>query len=351
MPDPLSSLAIAGLIAGVLALFFWPEGGLFWRWRRTRQMTERVLVEDALKHLYESQMEGQCPTRARLAAALQIAEGQASELLAAMAARELVETADDQICLTAAGTDHALHILRAHRLWERYLAEETGFHEREWHERAHRQEHLLSQADLDELAALLNNPTHDPHGDPIPTAHGQMAAPALGQLPGEERRSLTDVKVGAAARIVHLEDEPPAVYAQLVAEGIAPGMTVRVLERTAQRIRFWAEGDEHVLAPVMADNISVAPELPDHEPAAGPTARLTALRMGERAVVAGLAPTCRGAERRRFLDLGILPGTEIEAALFSPSGNPVAYRVRGSLIALRRDQAEQIQIRSQEVPA
>ncbi|MBM4460215.1 MAG: hypothetical protein FJ011_21030 [Chloroflexi bacterium] len=344
MPDPLSSLAIAGLIAGVLALLFWPEGGLFWRGRRTRQMTERVLVEDALKHLYESQMEGQCPTRSRLAAALQIAEGQASELLAAMAARELVETADDQICLTAAGTDHALHILRAHRLWERYLAEETGFHEREWHERAHRQEHLLSQADLEKLAALLNNPTHDPHGDPIPTANGQMAA--------QERRSLTDVKVGAAARIVHLEDEPAAVYAQLAAEGIAPGMTVRVLERTAQRIRFWAEGEEHVLAPVIADNVSVAPELPDHEPAAGPTARLTALQMGERAIVAGLTPTCRGAERRRFLDLGILPGTEIEAALFSPSGNPVAYRVRGSLIALRRDQAEQIQIRrSQEVPA
>jgi Fe2+ transport system protein FeoA len=39
-----------------------------------------------------------------------------------------------------------------------------------------------------------------------------------------------------------------------------------------------------------------------------------------------------------------LPGTRIEAVLASPSGNPIAYRIRGSLIALRHDQANHIQI-------
>ena len=58
----------------------------------------------------------------------------------------------------------------------------------------------------------------------------------------------------------------------------------------------------------------------------------------------------RGGERRRFLDLGILPGTLVEAAFSSPSGNPTAYRVRGALIALRREQANHIHIESvQEV--
>ena len=65
MPDPLLSLVVAAAIGGALALFFWPERGLFWRWQRTRQMTERVLIEDALKRLYEEQSEGRCSSRSR----------------------------------------------------------------------------------------------------------------------------------------------------------------------------------------------------------------------------------------------------------------------------------------------
>jgi len=49
-------------------------------------------------------------------------------------------------------------------------------------------------------------------------------------------------------------------------------------------------------------------------------------------------------ERQRLMDLGIVPGTSIAAEMSSPAGDPVAYRVRGSLVALRREQAAQIQI-------
>ena len=48
----------------------------------------------------------------------------------------------------------------------------------------------------------------------------------------------------------------------------------------------------------------------------------------------------RGVERRRFFDLGILPGTKITAEFESPSGNPAAYKIRGAVIALREGQAE-----------
>jgi DtxR family Mn-dependent transcriptional regulator len=100
-----------------------------------------------------------------------------------------------------------------------------------------------------------------------------------------------------------------------------------------------------VLAPLLAGNVSVEPlAMPEPATQANPRQRLTALRPGQQAIVAAIAPACRGAERRRFLDLGILPGTQIEAALASPSGNPIAYRIRGSLIALRHDQADHIQI-------
>jgi DtxR family Mn-dependent transcriptional regulator len=60
--------------------------------------------------------------------------------------------------------------------------------------------------------------------------------------------------------------------------------------------------------------------------------------------VVRLSSNCRGAQRRRLLDLGVVPGTEIEAELPSASGDPVAYRIRGALIALRRQQAEWIEV-------
>ncbi|MBN1964509.1 MAG: ferrous iron transport protein A [Anaerolineae bacterium] len=69
---------------------------------------------------------------------------------------------------------------------------------------------------------------------------------------------------------------------------------------------------------------------------------LDTLAPGQQAVVKSL--TCTGLERRRLMDLGILPGTIIEAELRSPLGDPTAYLVRGALVALRRNQARQIEI-------
>jgi DtxR family Mn-dependent transcriptional regulator len=71
---------------------------------------------------------------------------------------------------------------------------------------------------------------------------------------------------------------------------------------------------------------------------------LAELEPGRKAHVVSISRACRGVERRRLMDLGILPGTEVEAAMTSPSGDPTAYRIRGALVALRRDQADHIQI-------
>src|SRR5512137_1446501 len=98
-------------------------------------------------------MTGPRLTRRDLAAALRISNGKLGALLAEMKARELLVSESDPIVLTPQGDEHALHIIRAHRLWERYLAEETGYDASEWHQRAHDQEHQLSAADLDALAA------------------------------------------------------------------------------------------------------------------------------------------------------------------------------------------------------
>jgi DtxR family Mn-dependent transcriptional regulator len=167
-----------------------------------------------------------------------------------------------------------------------------------------------------------------------------------------ERTPLTDLEVGTPARIIHLEDEPEAVYAQIVAEGLHVGQIVRLIEASSQRVRFWAGGDEHLLAPIMAANIAVLP-LPEEQEVDEPNGEpLTEIKIGEVAKVLSISPRIRGVERRRLMDLGILPGTDIEIEMASPSGNPTAYRVRGAVIALRQSQAEDIRIqRTMEVNA
>lgn len=342
MVDPGLALITAVLILGAAAAVLWPERGLWARWQRTRHLTERVLQEDALKHIHKWEMKGQHPRLERIAGALHISTNETAALLTGMQTNGLLTTQDEQFHLTPTGRETALHIIRAHRLWERHLAEETGYAETEWHGQAERREHVLSSDDLDELARRLGQPTHDPHGDPIPTAAGELEV--------HGGRPLTQLPLDTPGAIVHLEDEPELVYAQLVADGLHPGMPVRVVENSPDRIRFWANGNEHVLAPILANNISVRMQ-PETEPleTADPIIcdTLTCLRPGETAEVVGLAHACRGAERRRFMDLGILPGAKITAAMQSPSGNPTAYQIRGALIALRDDQANLIKVRKE----
>lgn len=309
-------------------------------------MTKRVLSEDALKHIYNRELEGRHPSMESIAGALNISLNETAELFAQMEADQLVQVKEGNIHLTTKGREAALHIIRAHRLWERYLAEETGYSEEDWHEQADYLEHSLTPEVVDDLSAQLGYPRYDPHGDPIPTASG-----AIGDHGGQP---LTKSMAESTARIVHLEDEPEVVYAQLVAEGLYPGQVVRIIESTPKRVRFWTNGNEHILAPIVASNISVTPltrrERVDSEDEAG-QARLSTLQLGETAEVVAISHASRGADRRRLLDLGIVPGTKITAETRSPSGDPTAYIIRGALIALRKKQAEMIKIRRTEVQA
>ncbi len=74
---------------------------------------------------------------------------------------------------------------------------------------------------------------------------------------------------------------------------------------------------------------------------------LSALAPGERGEVVALAAACRGLQRRRLLDLGVVPGTLVTSELRGPSGDPTAYRIRGALIALRREQADTVYVQRQ----
>jgi DtxR family Mn-dependent transcriptional regulator len=335
MIDPLLALAVTVAIGLALGLFFWPRRGLMPRRRRAQRLTERVYREDALKHIYKAETKGRRPTLESIAGALGTGLDAVARLVGGMEADGLLADRAGAPVLTEAGRDAALHIIRAHRLWERYLAEQTGYAEADWHEQAEEREHELTASELEALAARLGNPTHDPHGDPIP--------PAAGALEPHGGVPLASLPADRAGLIVHLEDEPPLIYAQLVAEGLSPGQIVRHTTATAERIRFWTDGDEHVLAPILAANIFVRP-MPAEEATTAGGRPLTALKLGESARVVALAAGLRGLERRRLLDLGLLAGAEVTAELRSPGGDPTAYRIRGAMIALRAEQARLVKV-------
>ncbi len=334
MSEPLTLISLTLVSLGVAVILFWPESGFLARLGRVRLRSQRVLTEDILKHAYKCELEGRQATIESMAGVLQQGGGKVVQLVEEMRSHELVQIKGEEFHLTGTGRRYALHVIRAHRLWESYLAEQTGVGEIEWHRQAEREEHMLTRSDLAQISARLRHPVYDPHGDPIPTDSGTMITP-----PGIP---LTEAQVGIPLRIVHVEDEPEVVYSQLVAEGLKLGMTGRVTEKGKDRLCFVTPGEEHFLAPIIARNVSVVPV--EVRSGLGDRLRLTDLKLGKKATILGISQGCRGAERRRFMDLGLLPGTTIEAELSSPAGNPRAYRVRGTLLALREAQAQSILI-------
>jgi DtxR family Mn-dependent transcriptional regulator len=204
------------------------------------------------------------------------------------------------------------------------------------HQAAEKAEHHLTAENLDVLDAHLGHPQRDPHGDPIPTSDGTLRP--LGGV------ALVEWPAAQPARVVHIEDEPAVIFKQILATGIRPGLTLRVLEKTPDRLVISDGENEHRLAHVVAANIQVAAALEERKMPQG-AKRLADLRPGERAVMLQLDDECRGFSRRRLQDLGLTPDAQVEAALENPFGDPRAFRVRGTLIALRRQQAERIWVR------
>jgi DtxR family Mn-dependent transcriptional regulator len=248
----------------------------------------------------------------------------------------LIESRGSNLSLTTEGERWAMHVVRAHRLWERYLTDEARMPLKKVHNEAHRREHLMTEAQLNELDAALGHPTRDPHGDPIPTR--------AGTLPKEEGMPLTAWQSEGPARIVHLEDEPALAFEQILAAGLRLGQTIRILDRSPQRILLTDGETEYRLAPAVAANVSVA-ALPESEIARAGAISLAELIYDQKAEIVILDDAVQGFTRRRFLDLGLTPGTVIFPELKNFFGDPRAYRVRGTLIALRKDQAAQIWVK------
>ncbi len=318
-----------------LIWFFWPESGLYAGIKKSKLNKERILLEDALKYIFDCEYKDIVCHPDNIAGNLDISEERTREILEKLVKMDLIKDNLDEILLTPRGKEYAVRIIRIHRIWERYLADETGLKEKEWHREADKIEHFITPDKANDIASKIGNPVYDPHGDPIPSEKGE--------IPVYKGGPLTDYDEGDNLIVTHVEDEPDIIYTQLVAMGIFPGIEIYIMEKEDTRIKILVDGNEQILSNKIAESITVVPAKKEikHEK----FDRLSDLKIGETAEIVGISPASRGMERRRFMDLGIVPGTKITPLLVSPGGDPVAYDILDTEIAFRKKQAEKILVK------
>jgi DtxR family Mn-dependent transcriptional regulator len=182
-------------------------------------------VEDYAKAIYalETRAGGAVSNNA-LAERMGVTPGSASGMVRKLDELGLVTHVPYKgVVLTEPGRKVALEMLRHHRLLELYLAESLGLPWDRVHAEAEVLEHHISE-ELEELiAAKLGHPTHDPHGDPIPTRELELDEP-----PSE---SLASLESGTRGRFTRISDADPAMLRYLSERGIRPGDTFEVLDK------------------------------------------------------------------------------------------------------------------------
>jgi len=211
-------------------------------------------VEDYAKSIYSLQQRagGEPVSTNALAQRCGVTPASASAMVKKLAERGLaVHEPYHGVRLTPEGMRLALEMLRHHRLLELYLAEQLDVPWDRVHEEAEALEHVLSEDLESRIAAKLGNPTHDPHGDPIPDRDliiDEGHTEALGNVPD-----------GAGGRFVRISDSNPQMLRYLAERGIAIGDRCRVVGRQPFdgpiTVRF---GDsEHVLGGMLAHAMRV----------------------------------------------------------------------------------------------
>ncbi|MGV6844590.1 MAG: metal-dependent transcriptional regulator [Lutibacter sp.] len=334
--SPTIALTLFFAIILVIYLLFKPITGWFWIIKKNQSKNEKIIIEDILKLLFHQENEQKTSSVIQISKAINAPSNSIIDLLNKMSAKQFISLQGDQLKLEPLGREYALKIIRVHRLWEKFLSEKTGFDKSLWHDQAEIKEHQLSATETNKLAERLGHPQFDPHGDPIPNAKGKMA--------NLEGFPLTNLQEGNIGKIIHIEDEPKVIYQQLLAENIHIGSQIRIIENNHTRITFYSEGETIKLAPIVAANITVKmlkKAIYDDKN----VKRLSSLKKNEIAQIIGISKESRGENRRRLLDLGFVKGAIVKINLNNPLGDPNAYLIKGTSIALRKKLANKILIK------
>jgi DtxR family transcriptional regulator, Mn-dependent transcriptional regulator len=185
-------------------------------------------VENYLKAIYQGQSslasDGRLVPMGQVAAALNVTPGTATTMVKALAESGLAEYEPyTGVRLTPAGEKLAALVLRRHRLVELFLVQVMGMSWVEVHDEAEKLEHVVSERLIERIDDMLGHPTHDPHGDPIPTPEGRITPRHLD--------SLLTCPVGTPLRVTRIADQDPAFLRFIESNGLKPGQLIEVETR------------------------------------------------------------------------------------------------------------------------
>jgi DtxR family Mn-dependent transcriptional regulator len=181
-------------------------------------------VEDYAKAIFALEERDGTVTTNALAERLNVTPASASSMVRKLDELGLVTHEPYRsVRLTAEGRRLALEITRHHRLLELYLTESLGVPWDRVHAEAEVLEHHLSDELERRIAAKLGDPTHDPHGDPIPTADLKLAA--------DDTRALAALEPGDSGTLARVSDAEPEMLRYLSARGIAPGVRLTIVDK------------------------------------------------------------------------------------------------------------------------
>src|SRR6516164_4761454 len=182
-------------------------------------------VENYLKAIYQGQTALPAGTRlvpmGYVASALGVTPGTATTMVKALAESGLAEYEPySGVRLSTAGERLAGLVLRRHRLVELFLVQVMGMNWDEGHDDAEQLEHVVSERLIERIDEMLEHPTHDPHGDPIPTPEGAMTSYA--------HDSLMSCPTGMLLRATRITDQDPAFLRFVERNDLKPGQVVEV---------------------------------------------------------------------------------------------------------------------------
>lgn len=161
----------------------------------------------------------------QVAEALGVVPGTATTMVKALSDAGLLKYAPRVgVQLTEPGRKLALHVLRRHRLIEQFLVEVLGFDWSEVHDEAEQMEHVVSDLLLERIDLYLGHPTEDPHGDPIPTAEGELVH--------ESVETLVECPLGATLVVARISDQDPEFLNYISDSGLNPGVSLQVSQRS-----------------------------------------------------------------------------------------------------------------------
>ncbi|MFN3706165.1 MAG: metal-dependent transcriptional regulator [Thermoflexales bacterium] len=208
-------------------------------------------AQDYLKAIYQLSQQSRRASTSALAAHLHVTAASVTGMLRQLAEFELVIYEPYRgVTLTAKGRRLALEVIRHHRLLEAYLMQVMGYSWDRVHDEAERLEHAISEEFEERISHILGNPSHDPHGDPIPSKDGEMASVSNLQLDCAP----TDQPL----RIERVRDENPRVLQSLAKIGMTPHTIITVCSTDSKGTEVRKQnGERYLLAPELARSVFV----------------------------------------------------------------------------------------------